>query len=219
MKYAAIIFDMDGTIVDTENIWIEATKQLIQHHGIEYTDTTHEKIRSQIQGMAMHNACHLIKHTFSIPVPLNDLIQHKIAIARKLYEQKLCYINGFESFIALLTTQKACPIAIATNADNYTIHATNKALNLKQYFGDHMYGIECVGNKAKPDPAIYLFAAHQLGIDPAQCIAIEDSAHGIQAAKDAGMYCIGINSAKDEKQLIKADRIIQDYHDLSLNDL
>ena len=219
MKYAAIIFDMDGTIVDTENLWIQATKQLIEEHGIPYDDTTHTLIRSQIQGMAMHNACFLIQQTFSLPIPLEDLIARKIAIARDLYEQELTFIRGFESFVQTLKGRDLQALAIATNADNYTISATDRAVNLRQYFGPHIYGIESVGNKAKPHPDIYLFTADRLGVDPVKCLAIEDSAHGIQAAKDAGMYCIGINSAGDAQQLRNADRIIQDYHDLSLDDL
>lgn len=219
MKYAAIIFDMDGTIVDTENLWIEATKQLIQEHGIEYDDTTHTHIRSQIQGMAMHNACFLLQQLFSLPVPLEDLITRKVAIARKLYEQELSFIRGFEQFVQTLKTREIHDLAVATNADNYTITATDRAVNLRQYFGQHIYGIESVSNKAKPHPDIYLFAADRLGVDARECLAIEDSAHGIQAAKNAGMYCIGINSAGDAQQLQNADHIIQDYHDLSLDDL
>lgn len=219
MKYAAIIFDMDGTIVDTENLWIQATKQLIEEHGIQYDDPTHTHIRSQIQGMAMHNACFLIQQTFSLTIPLEELITRKVAIARKLYEQELTYIRGFESFIQTLKGRDIHDLAVATNADDYTITATDRAVNLRQYFGQHIYGIESVGNKAKPNPDIYLFAADRLGVDPTTCLAIEDSAHGVQAAKNAGMYCIGINSAGDAQQLRNADRIIQDYHDLSLDDL
>lgn len=219
MKYAAVIFDMDGTIVDTENIWIEATKQVIVHYGIEYTQDIHTHIRAQVQGMAMHETCLLLKQQFSLSVQVADLIAQKSKIAQDLYQTELSFINGFESFITKLKNNHTNEVAIATNADDITIATTDKALNLTQHFGTHIYGIERVGNQGKPDPAIYLYAADKLGIDPKQCIAIEDSAHGINAAKDAGMYCIGINSSGDRSQLVRADRVIEDYHELDLSDM
>ena len=68
----------------------------------------------------------------------------------------------------------------------------------------------------KPNPAIYLYAAQQLGIDPEDCIAIEDSRHGIRAAKNAGMFCIGINSSKNLENIQEADHKIDAYHELDL---
>jgi len=219
MKYSAVIFDMDGTISDTENIWIEATKQVITSHGIEYTQNVHTHVRSQVQGMALHEACLFIQQEFALTTRVADLIKQKAAFAQNMYQKELTFINGFEQFISTLTRQHTQDIAIATNASKLTIATTNAALDLEQHFGSHIYGIDRVGNQAKPNPAIYLYAANQLGVDPTCCIAIEDSAHGINAAKAAGMYCIGINSSGERHQLDTADRIIDSYHDLDISDL
>jgi len=219
MKYAALIFDMDGTIVDTEHIWIEATRQLVVNQGVEYSEEVHTYVRSTVQGMATHEVCFFIKQAFSLPADVQNLIQEKTTIANKLYQRELRYIDGFENFLAQVKQAYTKDIAIATNATDTTIQFTDKALNLKQHFGTHIYGIEEVDFLAKPDPAIYLYAADKLGVDPRQCIAIEDSAHGINAAKSAGMYCIGINSSGNIDQLRNADRIIQGYHELVVEDL
>lgn len=219
MKYVAVIFDMDGTIVDTESIWIEATKQVIINQGIEYTQEVHTHIRSQTQGMATHDTCLLIKQEFSLTTHVADLLQEKVRIAESMYQKQLTFIKGFEHFITTLKKHHTSSVAIATNATDQTIAITEKALQLSTHFGNHMYGIERVGNQGKPHPAIYLYAADQIGVDPTQCIAIEDSAHGIAAAKAAGMYCIGINSSGNPSQLERADRIIEDYNDLDPSSL
>lgn len=95
----------------------------------------------------------------------------------------------------------------------------NKALNLENLFGKHMYTISHVANQPKPNPAIYLYAADQLGHQPHECIAIEDSPTGIQSAKDAGMYCIGINSSRRPELLRAAHAIINHYDEIDLDTL
>ena len=107
-------------------------------------------------------------------------------------------------------------IGLATNADDPTLHLTNKLLNLEQFFGMHMYNITHVNFVGKPDPKIYLHTAQQLEVDPTECFVVEDSAHGIKAAKGAGMYCIGINSSGKPEQTQEADLIINGYHEIEL---
>ena len=146
------------------------------------------------------------------------LMKEKAAIACQLYETGICFIDGFPEFY-----KKAAEIplkmAIATNATIQTMEITDKSLNLSQYFGKHLYTINHVNNIGKPNPAIYLYAAKQLGIDPKQCIAIEDSGHGILAAKTAGMFCIGINTGKDLEKIKNADLTVECYEDINLTAL
>jgi haloacid dehalogenase superfamily, subfamily IA, variant 3 with third motif having DD or ED len=107
---------------------------------------------------------------------------------------------------------------LATNADDDSFIVAKETLQLHTYFGDHMYNVTHVG-KYKPDPALYLHASQQLGIDPRLCIAIEDSAHGVNAAKAAGMFCIGINTSKRLDQLNNADIIVNSYDEIDLEKL
>ena len=76
-----------------------------------------------------------------------------------------------------------------------------------------------INNICKPDPAIYLYAAQQLGVHPKNCVAFEDSIPGITAAKAAGMFCIGINTGKDRQALAQADHIIDHYDELIIENL
>ena len=218
MKYQAIIFDLDGTIIDTEHIWLEANKQVLIRRGIQPDNNFLEKLFTQIQGAGLAHSCTVLKEMCKLEDSLEDLIQEKESIAHGLYEQGVRLIEGFVDFHA--KAQKLnLKMGIATNANTQTVAATNKKLNLEQFFGPHIYSISHVNNQYKPNPAVYLYAAQNLNIEPKACIAIEDSAHGIKAAKNAGMLCIGINTAKKPEQLIQADLIINSYEELELDTL
>jgi beta-phosphoglucomutase len=215
MNYKAIIFDMDGTIVNTEKIWEQATRKLIECKGFCYTDDLHKELSPRLVGLAMHKSCSIIKDVIGCLDSVEELVYQKQNIAHELYAEGITFIEGFIDFHHTLAGYDL-KSAIATSACDKTIVLTDQALNLKRFFGDHMYGISCVGNICKPDPAIYLYAADQLCIDPKECIAIEDSAHGIASARAAGMYCIGIATSHDKQQTKEAHERINGYHEIDL---
>ena len=215
MKYKAIIFDMDGTIVTTEHIWGKSNELLLQHYGIPYTDEMLQEIAPRVQGLSGHKSCQIIIDIAQIPHSLVEVMDTQRMIAHKLYHDGIGFIDGFVDFQKKLVEHQV-KHGIATNACDKTVAITDEKLNLKQFFGNHIYGVSCVGNVCKPDPAIFLHAAEQLQVDPADCIVFEDSAHGVNAARKAGMYCIGIATSPDKNQLRDAHRVIDTYHGLDV---
>lgn len=218
MKYKAIIFDMDGTIIDTEHIWAAANKTLIERRGIPYTPELQTELYRHIAGLALHKSCAIIKDIVKLEDPLDSLIQEKRLIANALYSQGVIFIEGFVKFHAY-AQKYSLAMGVATNADAHHVHLTNQALKLDSFFGEHIYSISSVGNIPKPKPDIYLHAAHKLRVGPHECLAIEDSAHGIAAAKAAGMHCIGINTSKNRHNLRHSDFIANHYDDIDLENL
>lgn len=218
MEIKAIIFDMDGTIIDTSEIWFKATKSLILSKGINLTPELEMQLCKEIHGLNLSNACKIIKDIANIDEPIENLMRQKSEIACKLYGQGIKFIEGFENFHAQIKA-KNIKHAIATNADVETLRIAKKILKIENFFGNHIYDISCVNNIGKPNPIIYLHASAKLDVDPKFCIAIEDSAHGIQAAKSAGMRCIGINTSKNRESLRESDFIIEGYHELDLQKL
>jgi beta-phosphoglucomutase-like phosphatase (HAD superfamily) len=215
MKYKALIFDMDGTIVDTEKVWQTTTHLFIENKGITYTEELKSFFQPRLQGLSLAKSCQLIKDHLSLSEELHDLVQEKASIAHTLYQGGVSFIEGFVEFHGHVELH-GLKSGIATNADDKTLFLTDQALNLRQFFKEHMYGISHVDYKGKPDPAIYLHVAQKLGCEPEECIALEDSAHGIAAAKSAGMLCIGINTARKKEQVQHADVIVEAYHEIDL---
>lgn len=215
MKYKAIIFDMDGTIINTSPIWSQVNKDLIESKGIVFSQELESELKKRIHGLALDRACHVIKELCGLPDSLEDLIKEKVVMASMLYKEGIEFIEGFETFHSHVKKHNL-KTGVATNADDYTFAIARESLPLEFFFGEHIYNIAHVGYVPKPDPAIYLYTAQKLELKPSECIVIEDSAHGIEAAKNAGMYCIGINTSKSYEQVKHSDHVVEGYAEINL---
>jgi beta-phosphoglucomutase len=215
MKYKAIIFDMDGTIIDTEKIWQSATTNLLKQRGVDYCAEFQEEHEKKIVGLSLHKSCQILKDIANISDKVEDLIHEMKTLADNQYEEGIEFIDGFTQFHSI-AKDHGLKKALATNAVDSTVEITKRKLNLEKYFGTHIYNISHVDNVCKPDPALYLHAAEKLGIDPKECIAIEDSPTGVRAACSAGMFCIGINTSKKPERLSESHQIIDTYSEIDL---
>ncbi len=213
--YSALIFDLDGTIINTENMWADATKQMLTMRGINYTNELRHNIHNKVHGLPPITACALLKEMLALPESPEELAKEKAEQAYKLFVGNIHLISGFTECYKQ-AQQLQFKMAIATNCHLRFVELADSQVQLRSYFNEHIYCPDHVNDISKPDPTLYLHAAQQLEVNPAQCIAIEDSAAGIQAAKKAGMYCIGINTAQNRMNLADADEIVENYAEIHL---
>lgn len=204
----ALIFDMDGTLVATTRADFMAWQMLFREYG---TDLTYEGYFPLLGRKSKD----VVEHVLGLRGEPADR-----AMARKMdLFREIVMVHGIEvmphaaSFLDALSLA-GIPMALATSSRKMKMQLVMERTGLGKYFSVMVTGEEV--DTGKPDPGIFLLAAHKLGIDPKACLVLEDTRSGIAAARSAGMKCIAIASTHEEKDLQQAEQIIHDFSELSL---
>ncbi len=210
-KVKAIIFDMDGTIIKTEDIWKRVTLEVITQSGKRVLTKEQALLLESLSGTGLITASRLVKEQFDLKESIEELVTRKALLAQKyMQESHIPFIDGFEQF-HLKIRQANIPTSIATNADMQSLQFLSQKLNFSRFFGNNMFCVNDVENRAKPDPALFLHAARQLNALPEDCIVFEDSLVGFQAARAAGMKCIAIKNEVNHNLISHAIHAIDSY--------
>lgn len=207
-----IIFDMDGVIVDTEPVHHYAYYQHFKQLNI---DVSHD-LYTSFTGNSTKNVYQKIKDIFGIEGEVNDLVQIKRNLFNEAFDTKedLFLLDGVEDLIKQLH-QKGKQLILASSASKVTIERVFNRFNLHQYFSHIVSGEDFP--QSKPNPAIFIEAVRLANMPKENCVIIEDSTNGIQAAKAAGVYCIGYKSENSKLQDYSlADQVINHFSEIQL---
>jgi len=209
--YAAIIFDMDGVIVLSESLHLEAGQAALERHGIR---VEFESIHTQFRGRTDEDMFgHILEtHPGPTPVSLKRLIQDKSEIFLSRLD-RVAPVQGSIEFVRQV--RRYCSkVGLTTSASRQEQQRVFQIFDLHPWF-DRVITADDVG-QAKPHPEPYLKTVQGLGCDPARGLVIEDATHGIQAAKAAGCQVIGITTSFPQEQLLEAGAIaaINTFDDL-----
>lgn len=207
-----VIFDMDGVLVDTEPVHFEA---YIQHFK-ELNISVNDELYQTFVGSSTKNIYKRIKEHFNLSESLEELISQKRKLYHKAFEQStsLKLIDGVLELIQELH-ENNIQMIVASSSSYDNIDLIFKRFNLDPYFSHKISGEDFV--ESKPNPAIFNTAVELSGHSKEECIIIEDSTNGINAANKAGVFVIGYK-AKDSKQdYSSADIIISDFKELTVN--
>jgi len=208
--FDAIIFDMDGVIVDSEPLHIKAERQTLAPFNLNIADAEFHAYMGQTPRMLIED----IIRKYKLPVTLSSLYAIHEKNLLHLYRQQVLPIEGALDLIQEVSAAKI-KLGLASSSDIDLIEAVLEKFSLGNVFGQFASGEEV--EQTKPNPDIFLLAAERLKVNPANCLVIEDSTNGVKAAKAAGMTCIGFNSPNSHNQNYdEADLLIDCLTDLDI---
>ena len=208
-KFKAIIWDMDGVLVESEIMHVQAEAETLKQYGIDLSpiDCT------QFMGMGLHQYFEEIAKCFSVELPIDEVLQKHAVTLHGYYSGKFPIVPHAPEVVRELSQKY--PMALATSMDRRLADLYLVRLGITDNFKVVIGGDEVA--HAKPDPEIFLTAAHKLGIDPSETIIVEDSGHGVHAGKAAGGFVIARQAVHNQSQdLSQADHIITDLRDISV---
>ncbi len=203
MGIRAVIFDLDGVLIDTEPLHALADTRILNEAGIHppagYFD--------RFVGWTNRAMWDQIKKEYPLTSCYEELTERQLALKLALLDETDYEpVSGIPGLLESVKSMHI-PMAIASSSPVQFIEAVIEKLRIGEYFSFRISGDEV--EHSKPEPDIFLKAAGLLGIDPADCLVIEDSESGTIAAKKAGMRCIGYrNENSGQQDLSGADLVI-----------
>ena len=212
-KFKAVIFDMDGVLIDSEQYWGVAEAEFLHKYNFEPLQEMNILFtgRSEIQNVSW------LKEKFNLSGTLEDLIKERRSYSDLIYTSKIKPLPLVENLIAKISP--IYPQAIASGARHDLINEVVDKFNWRNYF-KQLVSSDDVGHIGKPNPAIYLHTAERLGVRPEDCLVFEDAQNGVVSAKKAGMSCVAlINQPWTRGDYSLADLKIDSFADERINEL
>jgi HAD superfamily hydrolase (TIGR01509 family) len=202
-RYRAVVFDLDGLLLDTESLWHEAEIELFRRHGDEFTwDDKLAVIGTSYDATARYFAQRLGRPSSAGTQLVDEMVD-------LMHERLQREVNGRPGALELVRRLRELPrgigLAVASNSSRRLVDTALATAGITDAFDAVITSDDVM--HAKPAPDIYLEACRRLGVSPADAVALEDSATGIAAAKAAGMTCIAVPQYA-ETDVSAADEVI-----------
>ncbi|MTE25830.1 HAD family hydrolase [Winogradskyella ouciana] len=207
----AVLFDMDGVIIDTEPLHRKAYLQMFDNVKIDVSPELYESCT----GQSTMNICKRLVEHFNLKQQPEELVQLKRNNYKSLFknDDDLALIDGVLERIKDYRNNDVT-LVVASSASMHGINQIFERFNLNQYFNAKFSGADL--EKSKPHPEIFLKAARHTGFKNSECMVIEDSTNGIKAANAADIFCVGFKSKHSTGQdYSKADLVISDFEEIA----
>jgi beta-phosphoglucomutase family hydrolase len=210
MMIIAVIFDMDGVIAETERVHIKAEKQTMLKYGIKISE---EELHRYTGTTAKSMFTDLIRK-YKLDTTFDKIFNEKEKILFKLLENNVQPTKGIIELLHKLKEMNI-KLGIASSSHKRLVEYIVRKLKIAHFF-DSVVSAEDIIN-SKPNPEIFLESAKRLKLNPAECLVVEDSKLGIDAAKKAGMKCLGYrNPSSGSQDLSKADFVTDDFSKMDI---
>jgi HAD superfamily hydrolase (TIGR01509 family) len=209
-RIAAVVFDLDGVLVDSEAVWDDVRRRFTEENGGRW----HEAAQRDMMGMSSVEWSRYVRDRLGVdmdPERISTAVSDRVA---DLYRERLPLLPGAVEAVRSLASE--WPLAVASSSNRHVIDLVVEVAGLKKEFRATVSSEE-VGS-GKPAPDVYLEAARQLEVEPASCAAIEDSTNGIRSARAAGMAVIAVPNhdfPPEPGALDLADRVLDSLTELT----
>ena len=200
----AVLFDLDGTLVDSMWVWAQIDIDYLGARGLAVP----EDLQKEVEGMGFTEVAVYFKERFQIPDSIETIKQTWQDMAMEQYSSKIPLKPGVEHFLPYLK-ERGIKMAVASSNDLKLIEACLKGHKIEQYFDAVITA--CEVKKGKPAPDVYLEAAARLAVNPADCLVFEDIVAGIMAGKSAGMQVCAVEDVYSIPQK-KEKKTYADYY-------
>ena len=200
----AVVFDLDGVLIDSEQVWDEARERLAEERGGRYT----EEAARDMMGMSSVEWSRYMHDVVGLPEPPEEISAEVVRRLEAVYRERLPLNEGAVAAVQRLGSR--WPLAVASSSNRELIDLVLELTGLADDFRATVSSEEVA--RGKPAPDVYVEAARRLGVEPGRCAAIEDSAPGIRSAKAAGMRVIAFPNPHyppDAEALTAADAIVR----------
>ena len=211
----AVIFDMDGLILDSEIVESHSFEKILKEHGVEPKPNANGLIH-EIGGADGSIYYEKFKNKYNLKIDAEVIQSKKRAYWRQtIQEGETTSFPGFLELIELLKKENFI-IALASNRNEASVHLVLEKLGVNHYF--HTVVGSAEGRKPKPSPDVYLHTAKLIGVKPSECVVLEDTDVGIFSAKEAGMKAIAVpNKYTKSHNFERADVVVSSLKDVSLD--
>lgn len=186
----ALIFDMDGVVVDSVGHWAAVRERIIADElGVPDVDI------SDLIGLNARDEYDYLAKDHELARPQDEYVDLLDAYVEEIYEERTVLLAGFEDVLRKATANEI-QLGLVSASDRRRVEMVLERFELYEF--DIVVAGDDLSGPSKPDPAIYEHATSLLDVAGNQCVAVEDSEHGVAAAKGAGMYCIGYAHHPDQ---------------------
>jgi HAD superfamily hydrolase (TIGR01509 family) len=207
----AVVFDLDGVLVDSEHVWDEVREELARERGGRW----HARAQADMMGMSSTEWARYMHDVIGLSEPPEEINAEVVRRMRLRYDEDLPLLPG--AVDAVRRVAVTFRLGLASSSNRPLIDAVLAATALDEVFEVTVSSEEVA--RGKPAPDVYLEAAQRLDLEPAACAAIEDSANGIRSARAAGMRVLAIPNARyppPEDALALADEVLPSLDELTV---